>query len=128
MPKFVIKWSCGEGIVCALFHLPFGLDFARVLEYAGFFLQQCRMMQLSAVERIFMFPKKFEAPLFSLVLSGLMSLIITGIATLRIEGWGAGFVSHWFGAWPTAWAVAFPSVMVVAPIARKIVGFLIRKQ
>lgn len=72
-----------------------------------------------------MFPKKFEAPLFGLILSGLMSLLVSGIATLKNAGFSPAFAGQWTSAWLMAWLIAFPVVMVVAPFTRKVVKALL---
>lgn len=74
-----------------------------------------------------MFPQRFAPLLFGLILSGLMSLLVSGIATWRAVGFDESYPSLWLGAWLTAWMVAFPTVLVVAPLTRKLVGLLVRK-
>mgnify|MGYP001765140392 CR=1 FL=1 len=69
---------------------------------------------------------RFAPFLFGFVLSALMSLIVSGIATLRNAGPVDGFVTLWLGAWLPSWFVAFPTVLVVAPLARRLVGMLIK--
>lgn len=56
-----------------------------------------------------------------------MSAIVSGITLLRGAGLVEGFAGLWLSAWLTSWAVAFPTVLVVAPIARRLVGLLVRK-
>jgi hypothetical protein len=75
-----------------------------------------------------MINKKHAPLLFGLILSGLMSLLVSGISTLRAVGPVDGFVRLWFGAWLTAWAVAFPSVLLVAPLTRRLVDRLTKKE
>ncbi|TLP46968.1 MULTISPECIES: DUF2798 domain-containing protein [Cohaesibacter] len=74
-----------------------------------------------------MIPARFAHILFGLFLSGLMSFIVSGIATYRALGLMDGFMGEWIGSWLSAWAVAFPCVLVVAPIARRLVAFLVVK-
>jgi hypothetical protein len=74
-----------------------------------------------------MIPKKFEMPLFSLILSGLMSLLVSGVTAIRVTVAGADIIGNWLAAWPMAWLFAFPSVMIMAPVARKLVNALIAK-
>lgn len=69
---------------------------------------------------------RFAPVLFGFVLSALMSLIVSGIATLRNAGLVDEFVTPWLGAWRPSWFVAFPTVLVVAPLARRLVGMLVR--
>ncbi len=69
---------------------------------------------------------RFAPVLFGLVLSALMSLIVSGIATLRNAGLVDEFVTLWLGAWLPSWFVAFPTVLVVAPLARRLVGALVK--
>ncbi len=66
--------------------------------------------------------------LFGFVLSALMSLVVSGIATLRNAGLVDEFVSHWLVAWLPSRFDAFPNVVVVAPLARHLVGMLIKAQ
>jgi hypothetical protein len=72
-------------------------------------------------------PARFAPVLFGFILSGLMSLLVSGISTLRAVGPVPGFGALWLGAWLTAWLVAFPVVLVVAPLARRVVGWLVAK-
>jgi hypothetical protein len=75
-----------------------------------------------------MFPKKYAPVLFGLVLSGVMSLLVSGVSTYRVVGPTEAFVSIWGHAWITAWLLAFPVALVVAPVARRVVDLLVRKQ
>ena len=69
---------------------------------------------------------RFAPVLFGFVLSALMSFIVSGVATLLNAGPGVEFVSLWLGAWLASWFVAFPTVLFVAPLARRLVGTLIK--
>lgn len=69
---------------------------------------------------------RFAPVLFGFVLSALMSLIVSGIATFRNAGLVDEFVSLWLGAWLPSWFIAFPTVLVVAPLARRLVGMLVK--
>jgi hypothetical protein len=71
-------------------------------------------------------PPRFAPIVFGFVLSALMSLLVSGIATFRNAGLADGFVSLWLGAWLPSWLIAFPVVLVVAPIARRLVGMLVK--
>ncbi|HEY8593979.1 MAG TPA: DUF2798 domain-containing protein, partial [Devosiaceae bacterium] len=71
-------------------------------------------------------PARFAPVLFGFILSALMSLIVSGIATLRNAGFVDGFIPLWLSAWILSWAIAFPVVLVVAPIARRLVGMLVK--
>lgn len=73
-----------------------------------------------------MLPARLGPVLFGLLLSGMMSALVSGIATLRAIGWVEGLGAMWLGAWLSSWAVAFPAVLVVAPLARRLVGRLVR--
>lgn len=75
-----------------------------------------------------MFPSKFAPIAFGFVLSALMSLLVSGIATLRTAGLIDGFVALWMGAWLPSWVIAFPVVLVVAPVARRIVANLVKRE
>lgn len=71
-------------------------------------------------------PARFAPVLFGFVLSSLMSLIVSGIATVRTAGLVDGFPALWLNAWLLSWLIAFPVVLVVAPLARRIVGLLVK--
>jgi uncharacterized membrane protein len=75
-----------------------------------------------------MFPAKYAPMLFGLILSGLMSFLVSGIATFRATGLVSNFIGLWVSAWLTAWLFAFPVVLVVAPLARRAVQVLIKKE
>ncbi len=75
-----------------------------------------------------MLPARFFPIAFGFVLSGLMSFLVSGIATYRNFGLTEDFLGSWIGAWLPSWLIAFPTVLVVAPIARRIVGRLIRRE
>lgn len=69
---------------------------------------------------------RFAPVLFGLVLSALMSFIVSGVATARNAGLVEGFLGLWIGAWLLSWLIAFPTVLIVAPVARRLVGLLVR--
>lgn len=71
---------------------------------------------------------RYAPVLFGLLLSGFMSLIVSGIATVRAVGLVADVVTLWLEAWLTSWAVAFPVVLFVAPVVRRIVAAMVRKE
>lgn len=71
-------------------------------------------------------PARFAPALFGLVLSGTMSFVVSGIATVRNAGLADGVLGLWLGAWLLAWLIAFPVVLVVAPVARRLVGLLVK--
>ncbi len=73
-----------------------------------------------------MLSPRFAPLAFGFVLSALMSLVVSGISTVRTAGMIEGFGNLWLGAWLPSWLVAFPIVLVVAPVARRIVGSLVR--
>jgi hypothetical protein len=71
-------------------------------------------------------PPRFAPFLFGFVLSALMSFIVSGIATFRNAGLVDGFLSLWVNAWLPSWIIAFPTVLIVAPMARRLVGMLVK--
>lgn len=71
-------------------------------------------------------PARFAPILFGFILSAMMSFLVAGIATFRNFGLADGFLSLWISAWLPSWLIAFPVVLVVAPIARRLVGMLVR--
>jgi hypothetical protein len=72
-------------------------------------------------------PARFAPFLFGFVLSAMMSLLVSGIATFRNAGFGDGFVGLWVNAWLPSWLIAFPVVLIVAPVARRVVGLVVRQ-
>ena len=75
-----------------------------------------------------MIPARYASVLFGFILSGLMSLMVSGIVTYRTVDTMTGFVGQWLGAWLPSWMVAFPTVLIVAPLARRLVMTLVRKE
>jgi hypothetical protein len=71
-------------------------------------------------------PARFAPVLFGFILSALMSLLVSGIATFRNAGLVDGFFEIWVSAWLPSWLIAFPVVLVVAPVARRLVGLLVK--
>lgn len=71
-------------------------------------------------------PAHFAPALFGIVLSGMMSFVVSGIATVRNFGFADEVLSLWLSAWLLSWMIAFPVVLVVAPVARRLVGLLIK--
>lgn len=71
-------------------------------------------------------PARFAPVLFGFILSALMSLLVSGIATFRNAGFVDGFLGIWISAWLPSWLIAFPVVLVVAPVARRLVGVLVK--
>jgi hypothetical protein len=73
-----------------------------------------------------MISPRFAPIAFGFVLSALMSLVVSGISTVRTAGMIEGFGNLWIGAWLPSWLIAFPIVLIVAPVARRVVGSLVR--
>jgi hypothetical protein len=71
-------------------------------------------------------PARYAPIRFGFILSALMSFLVSGIATFRNAGLVDGFFNIWVNAWLPAWLIAFPVVLVVAPIARRLVGILVK--
>ena len=71
-------------------------------------------------------PARYAPILFGFILSALMSFLVSGIATFRNAGLVDGFFNIWVSAWLPSWLIAFPVVLVVAPIARRLVGVLVK--
>jgi hypothetical protein len=71
-------------------------------------------------------PARYAPILFGFILSALMSFLVSGIATFRNAGFVDGFFNIWISAWLPSWLIAFPVVLVVAPIARRLVGVLVK--
>ncbi len=71
-------------------------------------------------------PARYAPILFGFLLSALMSFLVSGIATFRNFGLLDGFLGLWISAWLPSWLIAFPVVLVVAPIARRLVGLVVR--
>lgn len=71
-------------------------------------------------------PARYSPILFGFILSAMMSFLVSGIATFRNAGLIDDFLSIWISAWLPSWLIAFPVVLVVAPIARRLVGALVK--
>lgn len=71
-------------------------------------------------------PARYAPIVFGFILSALMSFLVSGIATFRNAGLADSFINVWISAWLPSWLIAFPVVLVVAPIARRLVGMLVR--
>ena len=71
-------------------------------------------------------PARFAPILFGFILSAMMSFLVAGIATFRNFGLIDGFPTLWLSAWLPSWMIAFPVVLVVAPVARRLVGLLVK--
>ena len=71
-------------------------------------------------------PARYAPILFGFILSALMSFLVSGIATFRNAGFVDGFFNTWISAWLPSWLIAFPVVLIVAPIARRLVGVLVK--
>ena len=69
---------------------------------------------------------KLSNLLFPFILSGMMSCLISGITTLKAVGLIPNFFGLWMSAWIIAWLFAFPSVMICAPIAQKLVQWILK--
>ncbi|HQV25382.1 MAG: DUF2798 domain-containing protein [Acinetobacter sp.] len=69
---------------------------------------------------------KLSKLLFPFILSGMMSCLISGITTLKAVGLIHNFFGLWMSAWIIAWLFAFPSVMICAPIAQKLVQWILK--
>lgn len=66
-----------------------------------------------------------HALLFALLLSAMMSFIVSGISTARVVDVSNDFLMVWLPSWVASWAIAFPCVLLIAPIARKLVAWLL---
>jgi hypothetical protein len=73
-----------------------------------------------------MISARFSPILFGFILSSLMSFVVSGISTFRNAGLVDHFFSLWIGAWLPSWLFAFPIVLIIAPVARRIVGALVK--
>ena len=69
---------------------------------------------------------KLSKLLFPFILSGMMSCLISGITTLKAVGLIPNFFGLWMSAWIIAGLFAFPSVMICAPIAQKLVQWILK--
>ena len=74
-----------------------------------------------------MIDKKYQ----NIVFASFMALFMSCIMSLVISVFNVGFVSNilliWLKAWSFAFVVAFPTVVTVAPIAKKLVGVVLKK-
>jgi uncharacterized protein DUF2798 len=89
---------------------------------------QCTVERYMAgiVQKELQMPARYAPVLFGFILSALMSLLVSGIATGRNFGFVDGFAGLWIGAWLPSWLIAFPVVLVVAPVARRLVGMVVK--
>lgn len=71
-------------------------------------------------------PARYAPVLFGFILSALMSFMVSGIATFRNFGLVDGFLGLWVSAWLPSWLIALPVVLVVAPVARRLVGLVVK--
>ncbi len=70
-------------------------------------------------------PRRFEAIVFGLLLSGMMSFLVSGMATVLAQGVDRYSIVLWMTAWLPSWAIAFPTVLAVAPVVRRILHRLV---
>lgn len=75
-----------------------------------------------------MIPSRYANILFSVILTCLMSLVVSGVATFRTVGLDPRFPALWMAAWIPSWGVAFPVVLVVAPLSRRLVAAMVRRE
>jgi hypothetical protein len=73
-------------------------------------------------------PRRFEQAAHGLLLTCFMTFVVAGISTLLAIGAGdPGFLWLWFVAWMSSWAVAFPTILLVAPLVRRILTRVVRR-
>lgn len=64
--------------------------------------------------------KRFEFPVFGLLVSGMMSFLVSGVATASASGIGGDLLWRWLDAWSLSWMVAFPTILIVVPAVRRL--------
>lgn len=70
--------------------------------------------------------EKKQQLLFAVLMSMFMAFCMSGILTAFNTGIDGGFIDRWSKVFIAAWICAFPLVMIFAPLARKLVGTLIK--
>lgn len=71
-------------------------------------------------------PSKATPIVFGFFVSGIMTFIVSGISTYSAIGLTGQMVDKWMNAWIASWIVAFPIILFVAPMARWLVGKLVK--
>lgn len=72
-------------------------------------------------------PPKAAPIAFGFLVSGLMTFIVSGISTYNAIGVSEQVLETWISAWGASWIVAFPIILGVAPVARWLVGKMVKK-
>lgn len=70
---------------------------------------------------------KLHRILFSLVMSMMMGTVMSGLLTLIHTGFDPDFFARWAHSFKIAFPLAFMMVSIFAPIAHKIVTFIMSK-
>lgn len=72
-------------------------------------------------------PSTLHRILFSLIMSLMMGTCMSGLLTFIHTGYDPEFFSRWAHGFKIAVPIAFVMVSIFAPLAQKIVGFIIGK-
>lgn len=74
-----------------------------------------------------MIPRKYQHLVFAFFMAGLMSCLMSLVISIFNVGLVDNILQIWLHAWGFAFVVAFPAVLVVAPLVRKLVSLVIKK-
>jgi hypothetical protein len=74
-----------------------------------------------------MIPRKYQHQVFAFFMAGLMSCLMSLVISIFNVGLVDNILQIWLHAWGFAFVVAFPAVLVVAPLVRRLVNLVIKK-
>ena len=57
-----------------------------------------------------------------------MTFIVSGVSSYTATGINEKFFEFWMTAWFRSWVIAFPAIIFIAPITRKIVNLVSKKE
>lgn len=72
-------------------------------------------------------PKRAEPLVFAFLVSGMMTFFVSGISTFMALGLAPGMAGAWMAAWLLTWALAFPILLFVAPLVRRLLPLIVRR-
>jgi hypothetical protein len=72
-------------------------------------------------------PKRAEPLAFAFLVSGMMTFFVSGISTAMALGFSPGMPGKWLAAWALSWAIAFPILIFVAPLVRRLLPAIVRR-
>lgn len=72
-----------------------------------------------------MFPARYAAVIFPVMMATTMACLMTFVVTTINTGMDAGFLARWGQAFVFSWPIAVPSVMLVAPLCKRLTALLV---